>query len=248
MSRILSLLFCVALGGSVYGQTDWKRPKPKDYPRIRKAGHTITDFVPRDFAVVDSATGELNGDGDSDVAVVIKGNLERFLNTNKNLGTDIYDTNPRILLILFGNENGLRLAEQNNSFIIAPDSPASSEPFVDISIKNRVLRIDLELWQSAGSWSTTNATYKFRYSGRDFRLIGAELEEYMRNSVETERRSYNFLTRRKKVTNAIREGLEDHAKYKPPTVRWSRLRRPSRKSLRAYGPAFSWEVESGIFL
>ncbi len=79
----------------------------------------------------------MNGDRVQDCAVVIKGNNSKFLNKNDGLGSDIFDTNPRILIVLFKNavEKRYEIAEQSNTFIMIPDLPTMTEPFQSVKLK-----------------------------------------------------------------------------------------------------------------
>ncbi len=230
----------------VYAQDDekWVMPTAADYPTIAATGSKISDFVPVGFEVVKSVSGDLNADGVADTAVHIKGTSKKFLNANDGLGSDVFDTNPRILLILFKDKTAgtYRLAEQSNTFIIRPDSPVSSEPFQDMSIKNGVLQIDLELWQSAGGWGMTHASYKFRYRSGEFELIGADRNDAMRNTGEMETVSYNFLTNRVKVSKG------NFSEDKKDKVTWRNLPRRALKTLKTFPKPFEWEIEKDTFI
>ena len=222
-------------------------PAGADYPKIPLRGKRISDFVPRGYKIVSKIYGDLNGDKLPDVALHIRGTFGRFITK---LDFQEYDSNPRILVILF-RENGVgyRLAERSNKFITTPDSPAMSEPFQRMSIVNRVLKLDFELWLSAGGWGATNGSYRFRYQKGQFFLIGADREDYMRNSIEIYMESYNFLTRKIKSTEGIRKDIENaQASYRRPKIKWRTLHHIKLRTLKDLGPAFSWEIEHGTFL
>jgi hypothetical protein len=245
MKKILVLVFVIALFRAAFAQDDdWAKPTKADYPSVPTVGSRIADFVPAGFAIAKSVTGDLNADGVADAAVHIKGTSKKFLNPNDGLGTDIYDTNPRILLVLVRDKAAgtYRLAEQSNTFIIPPDSPVRAEPFSDMSIRNGVLRLDFELWQSAGGWGRTDASYKFRYRGDEFQLIGADITELMRNTGETETRSYNFLTNRLKISTG---NFTDNKKEK---VVWKTLPRRELKTFKTFPTPFEWEIEPDMFI
>lgn len=246
MKEILVIILAAAAFTGVHAQDDekWVMPSPADYPSIATTGRRVADFVPAGFEVVKSVTGDLNADGAADAAVHIKGTSKKFHNANEGLGSDVFDTNPRILLILFKDKaNGtFRLAEQSNTFIIPPDSPVSSEPFQDMSIKGGVLKIDLELWQSAGGWGMTHASYKFRYRSGEFELIGADRNDAMRNTGEMETVSYNFLTNRVKASKG------NFTDDKNEKVTWRNLPRRALKTLKTFQKPFEWEIEKDTFI
>ena len=226
----------------------WETPNPVDYPVVAQRRNTIAEFVPENFESVSQVTGDLNGDDLPDAALYVKGVNSRFITK---LDYSQYDANPRILLILFqeANGGGYRLAERSDRFIMTPDSPAMLEPFQSMTIKNRVLQINFELFLSAGGWGATNASHKFRYQNGKFYLIGADREDYMRNAVEIYKESYNFLTRKVKSTEGIRQGIEEAEKYDQKVkIRWRRLSNVRMRTLSELGLAFSWEISRGTFL
>lgn len=248
MSKSLFVIFIVVLAVSGIAQERFQRPTNRDYPRISKLGRTINDFVPKGFEVISQVSGDLNGDELHDAVLYLKGVSSRFI---AKLDFRTHDVNPRILLILFQETGGrgYRLAERNDRFIATPDSPSHSEPFQSMSIKNRVLHMDFELWQSMGSWGVTNATYKFRNQNGKFFLIGADREDYMRNAVEVYKESFNFLTRKVKNTEGIRDDIDEADKYqRKAKIRWRSLRNVRMRSLAELGPAFSWQIYRGTFL
>jgi hypothetical protein len=122
------------------------------------------------------------------------------------------------LVILFRDTDGYRIARQSNTFILAPDFPARADPFQKVAIRKGVLQLDFELWYSAGSWSASEYSYKFRVQNGKFVLIGAEHTESMRNSGETESKNYNFRTSKMKITNG---NFANEEKLK---IRWKSFR------------------------
>jgi len=147
MKKLLLIILIILLNLTfAYGQ-DFKFPTDSDYPQLKKYGQKIEDFVPKNWTTVDKAFGDLNDDKIADCAVVIKGNDKKFLNKNDGLGVHKFDTNPRMLIILFKNaaEKRYEIAEHSNTFIVIPDSPTMSEPFQSVKIKNGVLQMDFEI-------------------------------------------------------------------------------------------------------
>jgi len=238
----LIVFIWVSLGSSqnIFSQ-DFNRPRNSDYPNLPKSGKSINDFVPKDWETVAKAQGDLNRDKIEDCALVIKANLSKFLNKNDGLGSNPFDTNPRILVILFQDKDGYRIAKQSNTFIVAPDSPTQEEPFQEVSIKKGVLELSFQLFSSAGSWSTTSSSYRFKFLNGEFVLIGADKTDSMRNSGEMKSRSYNFLTSRLKVSTG--NFSSDREK-----VRWRTYRLKKLKTLDTFKAPFSWKIESDYYL
>ena len=243
MKKPLLILIILLNLGAAFGQ-DFTFPAEFDYPRLEKYGQKIEDFVPKNWKIIGKAIGDLNGDKIADSTIIVKGSDAKFLNKNDGLGNPEYDTNPRMLIVLFKNavENRYEVAEQSNSFILIPDSPTMTEPFKSVKIKNGALWLDFEQWYSAGSWGTTEASYKFKYLNGEFVLIGADKTESMRNTGATETRSYNFLTNRMSVTTGNFAG-----KAKPKT-RWKTFKIKEMKTFRTFKEPFSWEIEPDYFL
>ena len=237
---IFTMLFSAAFG---FGQ-DFVMPTENDYPKIEKYGQKPEDFVPKNWKLVEKACGDLNADKIQDCALVVKGNDAKFLNKNEGLGQEVFNTNPRMLIILFKNQAGNRyeLAEQSNSFIVIPDSPTMSEPFQAVKIKNGVLQLDFEIWMSAGGWGATQASYKFKYINNEFALIGADKTESMRNTGETETRSYNFLTNRMSVNTG------NFTKDTKGKIKWKTYRVGKLKTFRTFPKPFEWEIEKDYFI
>ncbi len=241
MSKLFSLLIILVLNFGIVAE-DFNLPTKADYPELNKRGKDINAFVPKDWEIVGKSFGDLNADKLEDCALVIKANYDKFLNKNDGFRWDSFDTNPRVLVILFRDADGFRLAKQSNTFILAPDSPAMSEPFQKIAIRGGVLRLDFEVFFSAGSWSAYDYSYKFRFQNGKFVLIGADKTESTRNSGETESRSYNFLTRRMKISTG------NFASDERENIRWKSFRFKKLKTIDSLGKPFDWEIEKDYYI
>ena len=243
MNKLSIIVFIFVSLGSlqhVFSQ-DFNRPHNSDYPKLPKSGKSINDFVPKDWETVGKAQGDLNGDKLEDCALVIKANLSKFLNKHDGLGSNPFDTNPRILVILFKDKDGYKIAKQSNTFIVAPDSPTQLEPFQEVRIKNGILELSFELFSSAGSWSMTSSSYRFKFLNGEFVLIGADKTDSMRNSGEMTSRSYNFLTSRLKVSTG--NFSSDRQK-----IRWRTYKLRKLKTLDTFKAPFSWKIEPDYYL
>jgi hypothetical protein len=232
---LLTLIFLCGLQ-TAYGQQEFAMPQTADYPAIAENGAKTSDFIPQNWKTLGEAKGDLNGDKIPDAAFVIQGTDPKFIAKNEGLGTDTFDTNPRMLLILFGASDGYKLAEKSTTFVAFSDYPTMEEPFDSIEIKNGVLQIKQHIFMSAGGWGTSNYTYKLRYQDGDFALIGADTTSVQRNTGEMESRSYNFLTRKVKIS----KGRIDNDKEK---VSFRNFKLTKLQTLKNYPKAFEWEVE-----
>ena len=156
----------------------------------------INGFVPKGWKTVLSAKGDLNNDKLEDVAIIIEKTDKANIVKNENLGSEYLNLNPRILLVLFKQNNGSYiLASKNDKGFIKSEgnkeSPALMDTLDSISIKN---------FLSAGSWSVTQNTYTFRFQNQKLELIGFDNNSFMRNSGDQEKLSINFSTDKVKIT------------------------------------------------
>jgi hypothetical protein len=179
--------------------------------------------VPPGWTVDTSASGDLTGDGISDIALVIRRDDPKLRLQNEGMGQAELDTNPRRLLVFAKTSNGFRQIAAADRLIPpsgSEDAVCLEDPLAEggISIARRVLSVNLHYWLSCGGWSVTVNTFKFRLDSGRFRLIGFDQMQFMRNSGEGEQVSVNFLSGRKSSTPfAIDDSI-------PKRLRWSRIR------------------------
>lgn len=129
MQKLFLILIILLNSATAFAQ-NFKMPAASDYPSPEKYGQKIEDFVPKNWKLIDKAVGDLNGDKIQDGVIVVKENNAKFINKNDGLGVPEFDTNPRMLIVLFRNKTEKRyeIAEQSNSFIIIPESPRCLNP------------------------------------------------------------------------------------------------------------------------
>ncbi len=241
MKTLLLMLLLLVASGAALAQEDstFIFPSDSDYPSIKKTGKKVSQFVPSKWKIAGIAYGDLNGDKTKDCAVYIKGKFVKFKQKNDGFGPPEFDTNPRVLFMLFSNPKtgNYELAEQTKSFIPIPESPTMEEPFEEMSIKNGVLKIHFALWFNAGSWSRSDTSYAFRLKEKRFVLIGADQTDFQRNSGEETSFSYNFLTGKVKISTNSNDGeMLDELRTK-----WTSI--PSRKlrALSSFKSLYEWQ-------
>ena len=110
------------------------------YPLINKKAQQVKDFLPAGRIILDSASGDLNNDHLTDIAVILQ---HKDSVTLINIDEDTVITQPRILIILLktNTDNSFPLSEQNNSFILKHDNSAMDEPFQELNVMNGILEI-----------------------------------------------------------------------------------------------------------
>tara|TARA_B110000046_G_scaffold42565_1_gene47226 strand:- start:21222 stop:21923 length:702 start_codon:yes stop_codon:yes gene_type:complete len=186
-------IFIIFLTLTCFGQSD---------VILTNMGTNLVDIIPNNWRLLDSAIGDLNQDGISDLIFAIQKTDKNNTELNDGLGTDTLDLNPRMLAIYFGTESGgFKKQLVSEYFIILRDSPTMDEPFEGFNIsKKGILDVNFRFWHSAGSWFMSNHKYRFRFQNNEFALIGYDSSEAHRASGETTDYSVNFLTRKIKIT------------------------------------------------
>lgn len=226
---VLILLFCCQLS---FGQN-------AVFPEIKKTCKTVKEFVPPNWKVIETQYGDLNHDNKKDVVLVLQCKDHSNIVANDS-STDTVDKNPRMLLIAFKDSIADRydLIEQSNTFILTHSEPAMDEPFQGIKISKNILQLNFHIWYSAGSWYTTNASYKFRYQNNHFELIGFDKVSFHRSSGEMEEVNINFSTKKMTTTkgNMFDEKVKNDTACK--SVECNEL-----KTFATFTHPFSWDFE-----
>ncbi|MFZ4552537.1 MAG: hypothetical protein ACOYNB_12010 [Aquabacterium sp.] len=178
-------------------------------------------WAPKGWRLIKQASGDLNGDGIKDAAVIFEDTDPANIKKNDRMGSEQLNTNPRKLIVLLG-EQGLfkRVAESDS--LVPPEntevSPCLADPLSDLTINKGTLRLQLTEWLSCGGWSVTTTSYTYRFDGSGLRLIGEDESSFMRNSGEKSITSTNYLTGKRKITT----GLNEFEKSRPQTT-WENI-------------------------
>jgi hypothetical protein len=230
MKQILTIVFILTFEFA-FGQNF-------SYPTINSQGKDVESFIPKDWTLLDSVQGDLNKDNCKDLVLVIQHKDSVQLDENSEL------TQPRMLLILFYNKakNLYNLAEKSESFILPHDDSYMTDPYVGMSISNKgVLTIEFEFFATMGSYGSSTSSYKFRYQNNEFALIGADDYYVHRATGEFGERSFNFLTKKLKVT-------EGHIDSDKKRVVWRDLDIKELKTLKTFKRPFTWEIEKNSYI
>ncbi len=205
---------------------------------LKEKGDAIENLIPNNWEILSTSTGDLNKDGITDLVFAIQNTDKNNIKLNDGLGRDTINLNPRILGIYFGNKNGQFIKKlQADKFILLQDSPTMDEPFDGIEIlKNGVLKIDFGFWFSAGSWSMSNHSYKFKFQHEKFDLIGYESSERHRGTGATIDYSINFLTGNMNISRMT----IDENNYETIKKENKKFKLDSLKSIQSLGTPFEW--------
>lgn len=202
------LLFLLLFSSvSIWAQDDFV------YPKLAQKGKKMADFVPKDWAIIKSDTGDLNKDKLDDLAFVIE--------YQKDKKEDDYGVGyPRILVVVFQKDGEYQLSIQNNKFImLADEGGMMGDPFEDLFIKKGVLNINF----TGGSSELWSFYYKFRFQNDDWYLIGEDNNDFNRNTGEYRSESINYSTS-KMQTKSGKEGGKE-------TEKWTDLEKKPLKKL-----------------
>jgi len=147
-----TVLLSTLLPARCQGDQEYIFPSPGDYPVLKQAGKKAEDFVPRGWTVQARAEGDLNGDGIDDCVMAVKGESEKFkVRDRDKLGVDLFDTNPRILIVLFGGKDAFGLATASKTIVPIPDTPLMEEPLRELVVKKGILELEVQEYYNAGS-------------------------------------------------------------------------------------------------
>lgn len=191
----VAVLVAFCLGGPAIAQDDPAYPEVR-YPRLPATGATVQAFVPEGWTIEFEQSGDLSKDGRDDVVLVLRMQDPANVVQNEGLGASEFDTNPRLLAVLFAEAaGGYRLAVQDHALIPRPDNPVMADYLegVDaVAVRRGAFAVRLHSWASAGSWSMGNTSFTFRHQDGCFRLIGYDATNVHRGSGEILESSLNF--------------------------------------------------------
>ena len=216
---------------------------PVSYPAIVERASTKAGFVPEGWALEYDISGDLDGEADDDLLLLLKMQEPGNIVEHDGLGTSPYDTNPRLLVVALSDANGgYRRVLADHALVPRPDSPVmddvlQEDPAAAIRIdRKRVFSISLSTWASAGTWFTGHRSLAFRWQQGCFRLIGLDDWSMHRASGETSEVSINYLNNRAWTR---RGSVDDGGEGKK---RWQRLSPREPICLEQIGNGFQFET------
>jgi hypothetical protein len=199
--RAIIVTICLSLCGACGLAAAEPAIPAASYPPLVKHAQSVEGFLPMEWRMEIKQSGDLNGDGRDDVAMVLRAIDERnIIDMRGQGGPEKYDTNPRILMVAFANAvGGYDLALENHTLIGRTVEPTAQDPLDPngvqeggVEIKNGTLQVTLGYF--GGDMGHT--TFTFRFQGGRFALIGYDSINVERSQGIMRSVSVNYATLR----------------------------------------------------
>ena len=210
MKRAGGLLLLLSTGALAQWPGDQKIPTVR-YPTLPRHSADLGGFVPRQWKLTDKAVGDLNGDRFPDAALGIWMDDPRNRIHPSYDPKTRYDTNPMMLVVLFGSRSGgYDLAVANHKLIPRRTNPNQDPGFNGVAIAKGVLRVKMHEFLEAGGWRSGTSSFAFRWQDGALRLIGYDRDAIIKNTGATEKVSVDYPARRMVTTTGTMAGdVED---------------------------------------
>lgn len=211
------------------------------YPSLPSSAADAAGFAPSGWRVESQSSGDLDGDGRADLAFVLRMQDPANILDNEGLGSDPFDTNPRILAVALARpQGGYRLIVQDHALIPRPESPAQQDPFESpdggLRLVRDTVRVDLYRFMSAGGWDAGPTRFTFRWQAGALRLIGYDYNNVHRGLGCLTTLSVNYLTRRARLAAGY---IDEDAEQ----VRWRRLAARPLLAIGEIGDGFAFDPD-----
>jgi hypothetical protein len=216
MWRLCAFFTVVLLSSSILGAAEAAPTLPT----------VAQSYLPKGWKLLEVVKADLNSDGRDDLVFVREEDDPKKVIKKLPANDGLRNYNPRVLTVLLAGEAGFRKLGEYDKLIppaFEDEWENYDDRFSGISVKKGVLTVAFRYWASAGTWSMSMESYKFRLEAGRLRLIGSETDSFHRGSGEKDLVSTNYLTGKVKRTSGLNEFDE---KESNPQVEWERL--PSR--------------------
>lgn len=249
VTLFLALAACTAMSSAPAPEPE-RPPAPKETPewpdlpevsapQMPRHAASAKGFVPEGWRLEHERHGDLNGDGATDLAFIIRGS-DPALILPVPMCAETLDTNPRTLAVAVRQaDGGYVLVTDSEELIPRHESPCAADVLEspdEFAIRGGALHIQLYRFYSMGSWETSTTSFAFRLLDEEMVLIGFDTMSATRNSGEMRSVSVNYLTGRAKLT----AGRIDTDRER---VRWVDLHHRRKISLASVGNGLEFDPE-----
>lgn len=237
--RFLLLFFLILITQITFGQ------KTFNFPKLKQQGLSVEQLTPANWTVIETAKGDLNQDGISDMALVFEYNkvIDEIRTYGDNNSDIIKETQkPRVLAIYFQNKSSgtFNLSVQNNDFILRSEEGGKlGDPLQQISIQDQQLFLRFR----GGSEWRWELGYTFKFQNKDWFLTNAINLYFNQNTGDMTERIYDF-GGRQLFTTVGNLHRRDVANRKTSEVLFfSQLR-----TFKTFKKPWAWEIMPDIYL
>ncbi|WP_316829478.1 hypothetical protein [Pedobacter aquatilis] len=215
------------------------------FPKVKTQGISVEQLTPANWTVIETANGDLNNDGNDDLAVIFES--DRITDETRTYGDNnseiIKETQkPRILAIFFKNSSTgvYQLSTQNNDFILrSQEGGKLGDPLNQINIKDQQLYLR---FQGGAEWRW-ELGYTFKFERKDWFLTSAVNLYFNQNTGDMTERVYDFKTR-ELFTTVGNLHRRDIANRKTSEVLYfSQLR-----TFKTFKKPWAWEIMPNVYL
>jgi len=215
------------------------------FPKLKPQGNAIEYLTPTNWMVIETANGDLNGDGVDDLALVFESNqiIDETRTYGDNNSEIIKETQkPRILAIYFKDKStgDYHLSAQNNDFILRSEEGGKlGDPLQQIAIKDHQLFLRFR----GGSEWRWELGYTFKFQNKDWFLTNAINLYFNQNTGDMTERIYDFNSRQL-FTTVGNLHRRDVANQKSSEVLFfSQLR-----TFKTFKKPWAWEIMPNVYL
>jgi hypothetical protein len=191
MKRVFAIFILIFITQIAFSQ---KPDLSFTYPTLPTYGKTLDDFVPKDWNIIDTVTGDLNKDNTEDAAMILE-YKDSVIESSRAIWRDQKQkTKPRILILVLKVADHYGLKVQQNVFMLREnegDDTYPDDPYNGMEIIKGVLHLNFN-WSVRGGGQSKH--YIVRYQSNDFYLIGYNFESGYHSSVTTS--DFNFSTKK----------------------------------------------------
>lgn len=169
-----------------------------------KEGKKIEDFVPAGWFILKQANGDLNQDGNADVALILASEKEKSIKPSE-IAPDRY------LLILFQNTQGYELSVSSLDVVLHKDDGGVwGDPLDNLQIKKGAVVLSFY----GGSRDRWGEIYRFRFQNGDWYIIGRTTFAHDSMSKEAKETDINYSTGVKVISVTTDSGVKKSKKEK----------------------------------